>query len=40
MGMGLDKLSSAAGLHRAATLDLLAFVDSGGDGTDAIYVIR
>lgn len=37
---GLSKLSNAGGLHRAANANVYAFVDSAGDGTDAVYVIR
>jgi sugar lactone lactonase YvrE len=37
---GLKDLSNAAGLHRAAKVNIFAFVDSAGDGTDAVYVIN
>ena len=37
---GLSSLSNAGGLHRAANAKVYAFVDSAGDGTDAVYVIR
>lgn len=37
---GLSSLSNAGGLHRAANANVYAFVDSAGDGTDAVYVIR
>ena len=37
---GLSSLNNAGGLHRAANANVYAFVDSAGDGTDAVYVIR
>jgi hypothetical protein len=37
---GLSSLHNAGGLHRAANANVYAFVDSAGDGTDAVYVIR
>lgn len=37
---GLANLRNAGGLHRAANANVYAFVDSAGDGTDAVYVIR
>jgi sugar lactone lactonase YvrE len=37
---GLSGLSNAAGLHRAAKANFFAFVDSAGDGTDAVYAIK
>jgi hypothetical protein len=37
---GLTALFNAAGLHRAATANVYAFVDSAGDGTDAVYAIK
>jgi hypothetical protein len=37
---GLATLHNAGGLHRAANTNVYAFVDSAGDGTDAVYVIR
>ncbi len=37
---GLSSLTNAGGLHRAANANVYAFVDSAGDGTDAVYVIR
>lgn len=37
---GLSNLRNAGGLHRAANANVYAFVDSAGDGTDAVYVIR
>jgi hypothetical protein len=37
---GLANLSNAAGLHRASNANVYAFVDSAGDGTDAVYVIK
>jgi sugar lactone lactonase YvrE len=36
----LSSLTNAAGLHRAADVNVFAFVDSAGDGTDAVYVIN
>jgi DNA-binding beta-propeller fold protein YncE len=37
---GLGGLFAAGGLHRAAGAGIFAFVDSAGDGTDAVYVVK
>jgi DNA-binding beta-propeller fold protein YncE len=37
---GLTTLSAPGGLHRAAGVGVFAFVDSAGDGSDAVYVIK
>jgi hypothetical protein len=38
--IGAKPLDGAAGLHRAPGSDTLAFVDSAGDGSDAVYLIK
>jgi DNA-binding beta-propeller fold protein YncE len=40
LSTGLSTLEAAAGLHRASIANAFAFVDSAGDGTDAVYVIK
>jgi hypothetical protein len=37
---GFSMLSNAAGIHRAANVNVFAFVDSAGYGTDAVYAIK